>query len=480
MLWSQSRRISTLPGRVCDRARLPIPRSASKVGQLTTSMNPSPFDRVPNELVEQILSLVPLDELVQYDEDDEEHNVNQTLLLMQICHRFRRIMHERKFWREGDFQFESLLLQNQILPFSSQNSRLRLGRLCHALFNDSYFRSCLQIKSEWTFTTLESLFAVLTCIIPFQRNTRSVSLYLEETDAAISRLTTINNLIGLTAHCPSDSSLNLSNLANCLPHLKSLRLDFPLSLAGSLMQLTELEELSLQPTHSSEFAEDFLSPSVLPTGSAEVLSRLSLTDCCFDDDVSLRLFTSLKHLTASRTGTNDRLDGLICDLPAMLVSLDTDVYLDGCEALRWSKTGDIPIDSQWPTLSSPCLRHLQKLCLYMFCGLGENALTSFPSSYYVDCCLMIIEQLTRDSISLEDVELWAGMDLERVHVLNSWRNLKSLKWIIPAGQGYIEGGYTWKQDLNAYVVNIFHGFPKIPKVSIEILEWDLLADMSAR
>jgi len=72
------------------------------------------------------------------------------------------------------------------------------------------------------------------------------------------------------------------------------------------------------------------------------------------------------------------------------------------------------------------------------------------------------------------------MDLERIHVLNSWRNLKSLKWVIPAGQGYIEGGYTGNEDLNVYVVNIFHGFPRIPEVSIEILDWNLLADMSAR
>jgi len=304
-------------------------------------MDPSPFDHVPNELVELILSLVPLGEFVNYYENDEERSVHQTILLMHICHQFRRIMHQRTFWREGNFQFESLVLQHQILPYSSRNSRLRLGRLCHALFNDSYFRSCIQMKTEWTFTTLESLFAILTRIIPFQRNARSVSLYLEETDAAISRLATINNLIGLTAHCPSDSSLNLSNLANCLPHLRSLGLDFPASLTGSLRQLTELEELSLQPMDSREYAEDFLDFSILPTESAKVLSRLSLTDCCFDDDVSLRRFTSLKHLTASRTGTNDRLDALIRDLPTMLVSLDADVYLDGCEAVRWTKRGTL-------------------------------------------------------------------------------------------------------------------------------------------
>jgi hypothetical protein len=57
-------------------------------------------------------------------------------------------------------------------------------------------------------------------------------------------------------------------------------------------------------------------------------------------------------------------------------------------------------------------------------------------------------------------------------VVDRWRHLKSLRWVVPAQGDYLEGR-GWDEDLTAMVKKKFDGFANEPEVSIEELEWDL-------
>ena len=48
---------------------------------------------------------------------------------------------------------------------------------------------------------------------------------------------------------------------------------------------------------------------------------------------------------------------------------------------------------------------------------------------------------------LERVELWAGLDLEDVHLFTQLRNLKYLSWHVPMGR-YVQGVEENEGDLN--------------------------------
>jgi hypothetical protein len=51
-------------------------------------------------------------------------------------------------------------------------------------------------------------------------------------------------------------------------------------------------------------------------------------------------------------------------------------------------------------------------------------------SYYIDNCMKVVTKMVENMKFLEDVELWGGLDVRRVHVLGQLQNLKRLRWVI--------------------------------------------------
>ena len=207
------------------------------------------FDNIPNEVLEHIVSLVPWYENVKFTEEGKEHVLCQVVVLLQVSRRFRRATQHPPIWHEFLFEFEGLVpdafIDDDDHPLPA-NAVHRVNGLCHALFADSYFVSCLQSKCDWSFSTLESLLVVQLRVPSFSKSARTVLLSLKGTDVAIHRLSTCQNLTGLHIHGGNDASLDLSSIARYAPQLKALFIDCPRMVFGSLSEIKGLQELALQ------------------------------------------------------------------------------------------------------------------------------------------------------------------------------------------------------------------------------------------
>jgi hypothetical protein len=77
----------------------------------------------------------------------------------------------------------------------------------------------------------------------------------------------------------------------------------------------------------------------------------------------------------------------------------------------------------------------------------------------------VVKKLTEYLPLLEDLKLWAGLDLGEAHYLNGFSFLKSLCWNFPLG--CIEGRSSDEEDLNARIRRIFRNGARVPDVSIQ-------------
>jgi hypothetical protein len=83
----------------------------------------------------------------------------------------------------------------------------------------------------------------------------------------------------------------------------------------------------------------------------------------------------------------------------------------------------------------------------------------------------IVKRLSERIPLLEELEFRGGLDLEKSHYLEGFRNLRSLKWIYPSG---FLGGAESEGDLKAWILNEFKSSPNKPTVDVlEVERWFL-------
>jgi hypothetical protein len=244
------------------------------------STTKSPFDRDPNEVLEHILSFMPWSDDVKCD-GPNKRTLNQTLTLMQVSQRFRRLTQLSKLWHQPAFRFEKLIPGRRTAS-SRRHNALRCSHLVSALFEDAYFKSCLNVKRDWIISS-RLLFSVLRkneCL-----SVNASRIYLR----AVHRL---NKVIPQLSHCQnvttlviSDSTergqLDLGLIAQALPHLKHLTIHLPPNLEGSLQELSELESLNL--LRDGVHSQREINNSVLPLESANTLTHLFLGNFALED-----------------------------------------------------------------------------------------------------------------------------------------------------------------------------------------------------
>jgi hypothetical protein len=109
-------------------------------------------------VLEQILSFSPWSDDVKCD-GPNRRTLNQTLTLMQVSQRFRRLTQLSKLWHQPGFEFEKLIPLRRAAS-SLPHDALRCAHLVTALFEDAYFKSCLKMKRDWNITSCP-LFSVL-------------------------------------------------------------------------------------------------------------------------------------------------------------------------------------------------------------------------------------------------------------------------------------------------------------------------------
>jgi hypothetical protein len=125
------------------------------------------------------------------------------------------------------------------------------------------------------------------------------------------------------------------------------------------------------------------------------------------------------------------------------------------------------------------LAHLEKICLGLYSDTDPEDGYDFPTkdnesftADYINSCMEVVAKMVYKLELLEDVELWGGLDVEKVHVLGYLRNLKRLKWII-SDDRYVKGMAS--QDLTSQVIERFRRMDKeVGSVTIKIVNYDIL------
>jgi hypothetical protein len=390
-------------------------------------------------------------------------------------------MLRNKIWHTLDFEFENLAATCNYDDFAGQlfpatlvthedpvvrkNLPTRITNLCNVLFSDSYFRECIKTKTEWYFSSLEVLFATLAYLPTFAESARAVILDPEGIDIALSRMRECRSLVRLDVHGENDRVLDLDSIHRYLPSLKMLKIWVPSRLTGSLADVEGLDEFTLDASMSSDYLD---LQELLPIASAKTLSRLSFADFYLEPYGAefLKTFTNLKHLHVRRMRSNETLFYLLEHLPKGLDSLKVSVTVR-CPR-QHELMSEMGIDENLDFLSCLCLAHLKTISLEIHC---EAEIDDNFASNYIDGCMEVGTEMAKTLQYLEDVEIWGGLDVERVHVLGQLQNLKRLRWVISEDR-YVKG--KGSQDLTSQVFEVFTQIGKqMESVKVEIVSYKI-------
>jgi hypothetical protein len=421
---------------------------------------PNRFDKIPNETLDLIISFIPLDEFVSYRGPAyQKLKLHQVVVLMHVSRRFRVTMQQHNFWLDTYFCFDSLVDHE-----SSRQGR-RVSSLCCTMFSDPYFLECLRRKTEWCFSTLEVLFAIAACVPSFNQSVRGISFELDWPDDAILPLRNCKNLVQLDLCSSSHGPFNLSKIGQYCPQLRSLTLVLPYYTFGSLDNLRNLEELKISLYESD-------GTSILPYRSADTLTRMTINHSHLPDAtiVSLKSFTSLKHVTAEDFPIGDGLGELMEEMTTDLESLDT--WVEVLTPLRARELGvhETAMNKGWTLFDCLCLRNLKEIRLVMGCQMDVNLSDeAFPVELYIDVCMRILDTMVDKLLFLEQVEIWGGIDIERMQpVLHRLQNLKRFEWIIP-GDGFVRGA-DGVQEVAPFLQGILGKLGREAEVSVQSVQ----------
>jgi hypothetical protein len=159
----------------------------------------NPFDKVPNELLDIIISFIPLNKSFSYKKDDATRAIHQIITLMHVSRQFRVAMIQHRVWHDIDFEFENLAAfpipyknckhLDQVFPTKSRetiyqpvsraNLPIRIRKLCESVFGDPFFREYIKTKTRWTFLSMEVIYIVLAYLPTFIESAHTVILNLD-------------------------------------------------------------------------------------------------------------------------------------------------------------------------------------------------------------------------------------------------------------------------------------------------------------
>lgn len=434
----------------------------------------SPFDNVANEVLDLIFSSIPsLDNsYVTYENDGSLRKIHQIIALMHVSRQFRFAILQHKVWHGIQFDFIRLATifnddeyDQHFYPTTTNLKSFhrctdlpaRVLKLCNVLFCDPYFREGIKRKTEWGFASLDVLFAAIAYIPTFMGSAHRVRLALEGIDVAVPRLIECRNLVELEVFGQRQCSLDLDHFRH-LKSLKILKITLPEHCVGSLEDLEGLEEFYLDETHANLIRDP---QSIFPMSSAETLTRMVLRSVYIDNETSLKMFKSLKHLSTQRWPFHIPLAHLIRDLPSSLCSLEA-IVRPGDEIFEDTDSEDE--DECIALLDCLCLAHLKKIRLSIVLMLRRDDEESWFE--YIDDCMDVVTNVVKKLKLLEEVEIVGGLDLERIHILGQLPNLRRLRWF-PGADKFING--VGSQDPTRQVVEVFERMDrKLELVDIKV------------
>lgn len=267
----------------------------------------------------------------------------------------------------------------------------------------------------------------------------------------MTRLSTFHQITYLSmSDDRNDYDLDLTWIAMSLPQLTHLALAVPSELYGSLHGLFNLQSVGL-------YGLCWLEYSALPFTSAETLTRLDLEGFIPYEDFRLDDFTNLQHVSlklAFHLNTSIVYPHFLKDCPSKLTSFK----------VRSDEIHSSTHEGIWRELFAfPCLSNLRGIRIALSPGVLHY---EYQIREYLRSSMMVIRFMTETLVLLENVDLWAGLDVAEASCLGNLPNLKSLSWDTPVP--YRQG--TDHQPLELKVREIFGHFKSKPEISVrEIL-----------
>jgi len=254
----------------------PTPQPSSEL-----SSTVPPIDRVPNEVLQQILDYVFPDSL--------GHKwVPDILSLRATCRRFRAIISHLNLWKSYYFDLDRLLINDNISSSDLRVYNNRGFKLLRWLKEDPVLFETLGRKEEWSFRTVDLILHLFVAIPIVKDNLKRFSIEVFESTYMPSpkgyRPKTITDGIKQLGHCPNLSSIDigmaqdvpLDLISHYCPFLTKLALFDCQSYTGSLCA-SNLEHLTI---YEYSLAAGVIRDFLFPVDSSHTLKSLEITYNC--------------------------------------------------------------------------------------------------------------------------------------------------------------------------------------------------------
>ena len=215
----------------------------------------APILKLPNETLEIIFSFLHINSGYR----DRRHQPHSLILgLTHVCRRFRRIIHEARFWLKKDFSFGLLTSATVTTPCWPRCS----SRWLRTLLSDRYLKNCLERKTEWTFADAKGISIVIDALPSFVNRAKNITFNLDPCHTLVSDFyassITFHHLIELDLHSlhrwhrwwnpkPVKRRYDLDLIGSCFPALKTLKLTATWGIVkGTLQHFPHLEDFSIE------------------------------------------------------------------------------------------------------------------------------------------------------------------------------------------------------------------------------------------
>jgi hypothetical protein len=423
------------------------------------------IESLPNEILERVFSLIPLDEPVEYHTTNGDRRLlSQVVALMHTSPTFRFVTMSSKFWLHYDFDFAALVPDRNHNPRGNYylNPETRLNRLCYLLFSIPELARNLQRKTDWSINRAPEVILLALASLPFLEIARRVSLVDDSaSNLLLHRLSYCRCLIDLEISS-ENKDLDLDVL-ECFYALKRIVLELPKTWHGHCDGIVGLEQFTVAPNEGArgeiELSDDL---RVLPVNSNDTLVSLEVRGF-FSDAFSLDDFEKLESLvykTDPLTHSENVFLDVLAQNASTLRSFDTEfiiVMTPNVEELTAQQT---------ILFSCPCFRALKELSLkILYWGLKDDA------SPYIERCMDVVEVISESLATLQLVKLFAGLDVAWTGCLSKLRTLTSLTWNFPrGGLGRVKPGGANAAEI---VAEVFKDFVEPPEVCVQLVRWNV-------
>jgi hypothetical protein len=424
------------------------------------------IESLPNEILERIISFVPLRHPVEYrNANGDKRYLSQVITLMHASRAFRVVTMKCKFWIDYDFNFAALVPDRGEHPLKCET---RLNGLCYLLFSIPELSCNLQRKTDWLINTAPEILFGAMASFPIMETARNISLvHVWAPNLLLNRLSYCQRLISLEIRGENDE-LDLG-LLEYFDSLKRLTLELPSTFRGQCSGIEGLEHFAVGPTgFDPEWFELSNELNILPLGSKTSLVSLDITGPS-SDSFSLDEFDHLESLVYKldpRRDDNYNFVRPICRNSSRVSSLETQFAIAAVDPT----VDPTSIAKQTVLLFYPCFAALKQLSLKIL-YLGDVP----DLNPYIDQCVVIVEIMTKQLLALEVVTLHAGLDLDvpGVMYLANLKNLKALKsltWNFPPGG--LRRRELGGDDATEIVRKVFKDFVEPPRVCVQLVQWD--------